>query len=52
MTDDWWTLQCRTSLNVECPRWMDWFHGGCSSKSSTISSLGCRATLAARRAPT
>ena len=26
--DEWFTMQVRTSLNVLCPTWMDWFHGG------------------------
>lgn len=26
--DEWFRMQVRTSLNVDCPRWMDWFHGG------------------------
>eukprot|EP00923_Selenidium_pygospionis_P019892 GHVN01034603.1.p1 GENE.GHVN01034603.1~~GHVN01034603.1.p1 ORF type:complete len:496 (-),score=42.07 GHVN01034603.1:3975-5462(-) len=30
-TDDkaqWFAVQLRTSLDVDCPPWMDWFHGG------------------------
>jgi delta8-fatty-acid desaturase len=26
--DEWFTMQLNTSLNVDCPTWMDWFHGG------------------------
>lgn len=26
--DDWWALQLTTTLNVDCPAWIDWFHGG------------------------
>jgi len=26
--DEWFKMQVKTSLNVTCPRWMDWFHGG------------------------
>jgi fatty acid desaturase/predicted heme/steroid binding protein len=25
---DWYTLQLRTTLDVECPAWFDWFHIG------------------------
>ena len=25
---EWFRLQLRTSMNVDCPTWMDWFHGG------------------------
>jgi len=25
---DWVTLQCRTTLDIDCPRWLDWLHGG------------------------
>jgi delta8-fatty-acid desaturase len=27
-SDEWFRMQCKTTLNVDCPRWMDWFHGG------------------------
>jgi len=27
-TDEWFRMQCKTTLNVDCPEWMDWFHGG------------------------
>jgi acyl-lipid Delta6-acetylenase / acyl-lipid (9-3)-desaturase len=26
--DDWYTLQLKTSMNIDCPAWMDWFHFG------------------------
>ncbi|KXS10027.1 fatty acid/sphingolipid desaturase [Gonapodya prolifera JEL478] len=26
--EDWATKALRTSLDVECPEWLDWFHGG------------------------
>lgn len=26
--DEWFRMQVKTSLNVDCPEWMDWFHGG------------------------
>lgn len=26
--DEWFKMQVRTSLNVDCPPFMDWFHGG------------------------
>ncbi|KAJ3343742.1 hypothetical protein HDU93_006654 [Gonapodya sp. JEL0774] len=26
--EDWATKAFRTTLDVECPEWMDWFHGG------------------------
>ena len=26
--EGWTEKQLRTSMDVECPRWMDWFHGG------------------------
>ncbi|KXS10113.1 fatty acid/sphingolipid desaturase [Gonapodya prolifera JEL478] len=26
--EDWATKALRTSLDVECPKWLDWFHGG------------------------
>jgi len=25
---DWVTLQCTTTLDIDCPIWLDWFHGG------------------------
>jgi len=27
-TDEWFRMQCKTTLNVDCPEYMDWFHGG------------------------
>eukprot|EP00750_Incisomonas_marina_P002970 INCI12792.3.p1 GENE.INCI12792.3~~INCI12792.3.p1 ORF type:complete len:552 (+),score=83.29 INCI12792.3:237-1658(+) len=27
-SDEWFTMQLKTTMNVSCPRWMDWFHGG------------------------
>jgi len=27
-SDEWFTMQCKTTLNVDCPWYMDWFHGG------------------------
>merc|ERR1712146_713147 len=27
-TDEWFHMQVKTSLNVDCPLYMDWFHGG------------------------
>ena len=24
----WLQLQLDTTLNVDCPKWLDWFHGG------------------------
>lgn len=26
--DEWWRLQCKTTMDVDCYPWMDWFHGG------------------------
>jgi len=26
--DDWFRMQLATTMNVWCPRWMDWAHGG------------------------
>ena len=26
--DDWFRMQLATTMNVDCPRFMDWFHGG------------------------
>ncbi|GMH74067.1 hypothetical protein TrRE_jg8443 [Triparma retinervis] len=28
LSDEWFTMQCVTTMNVDCPRWLDWFHGG------------------------
>jgi len=28
MSDEWFRMQCVTTMNVDCPRWMDWVHGG------------------------
>jgi len=27
-TNDFWRIQTRTTMDVDCPVWMDWFHGG------------------------
>mmetsp|Transcript_9338 Transcript_9338/g.13004 ORF Transcript_9338/g.13004 Transcript_9338/m.13004 type:complete len:200 (-) Transcript_9338:110-709(-) len=27
-SDEWFRMQLMTTLNVDCPTWMDWFHGG------------------------
>lgn len=27
-SDDWYTMQIRTSQNIDCYQWMDWFHIG------------------------
>lgn len=27
-TDEWLIMQCRTTQNISCPQWLDWFHGG------------------------
>jgi len=27
-SDEWFRMQVKTSLNVDCPEHMDWFHGG------------------------
>lgn len=27
-TDEWFRMQLKTTMNVACPWWMDWFHGG------------------------
>jgi len=27
-SDEWFRMQCKTTLNVKCPTYMDWFHGG------------------------
>jgi len=26
--DEWFRTQLATTMNVDCPTWMDWFHGG------------------------
>jgi len=26
--DEWFRTQLATTMNVDCPEWMDWFHGG------------------------
>jgi fatty acid desaturase len=26
--DEWFKMQLKTTMNVDCPEWMDWFHGG------------------------
>jgi len=26
--DEWFKMQLATTMNVDCPWWMDWFHGG------------------------
>jgi len=26
--DDWYTLQLRTTMDIDCPAWLDWFHIG------------------------
>lgn len=26
--DEWFQLQIRTTQDIDCPTWMDWFHGG------------------------
>merc|ERR1719440_1316143 len=26
--DEWFRLQLMTTQNIDCPEWMDWFHGG------------------------
>jgi hypothetical protein len=26
--DEWFRLQLKTTMDVDCPEWMDWFHGG------------------------
>jgi delta8-fatty-acid desaturase len=26
--DEWFKMQVATTLNIDCPAWMDWFHGG------------------------
>jgi len=25
---NWVVLQCSTTMDIACPRWLDWFHGG------------------------
>lgn len=27
-SDEWFRMQVKTTLNIDCPTWMDWFHGG------------------------
>jgi len=27
-SDEWFRMQVKTTLNVDCPKWLDWFHGG------------------------
>merc|ERR1712046_552835 len=27
-SDEWFKMQVATTMNVDCPWWMDWFHGG------------------------
>merc|ERR1711968_333571 len=27
-SDEWFRMQVKTTMNVDCPTWMDWFHGG------------------------
>ena len=27
-SDEWFRMQLKTTMNVDCPEWMDWFHGG------------------------
>jgi fatty acid desaturase len=27
-SDEWFKMQLKTTMNVDCPSWMDWFHGG------------------------
>jgi len=26
--DEWFRMQVATTLNISCPEWLDWFHGG------------------------
>merc|ERR1711871_922689 len=26
--NDWFKVQLATTMDVDCPQWMDWFHGG------------------------
>jgi len=28
LEDEWFRMQCMTTMNVVCPRWLDWVHGG------------------------
>jgi acyl-lipid Delta6-acetylenase / acyl-lipid (9-3)-desaturase len=28
ITDEWFKMQCKTTMNVDCPRWLDFLHGG------------------------
>jgi len=27
-SDEWFRMQLRGTMNVDCPTWLDWFHGG------------------------
>ena len=27
-SDEWFTMQLKTTMNVNCPEWLDWLHGG------------------------
>ena len=27
-SDEWFVMQLKTTLNITCPEWLDWFHGG------------------------
>ena len=27
-SDEWFKMQCNTTMNVDCPRWLDFLHGG------------------------
>jgi len=27
-SDEWYSMQLRTCMDINCSRWMDWFHGG------------------------
>merc|ERR1711990_1210574 len=27
-SDEWFRMQVATTMNIDCPWWMDWFHGG------------------------
>lgn len=27
-SDEWFSMQLKTTMNVDCPEWLDWFHGG------------------------
>lgn len=26
--DEWFHEQVKTTMDIDCPKWMDWFHGG------------------------